>query len=107
MHWFLSPVWWCCPSGSNLSSSMVAQTRRDALPVQLPLNATKPLPTSADEAQSHLEEADRAGRLAPLRRYFATAREVQYDLSDEARQRLVDEFVQMRKRDPTFGERIG
>ena len=36
--------------------------------------------------------------------YIATAREVQYDLSDGARQRLVDEFVQMRKKDPAFGE---
>ena len=63
--------------------------------MQLPLNATKPLPASAAEAGALLAEAERSGRLEAIRLYLSTARAVEYDLSDAARQRLVDEFVQV------------
>ena len=91
------------PVPVNLPVLVLSTSRsilRDALPVQLPLNATKALP-SPDEVRAALAEAERAGQLAAVRSYLAAA--APYDLSDAVRQKLVDEFVQIRQKDPSFG----
>ena len=93
------------PVPVNLPVLVLSTSRsilRDALPVQLPLNATKAMP-SPDEARAALAEAERAGQLVAIRSYLAEAAAAPYDLSDAVRQKLVDEFVQIRQKDPSFG----
>ncbi|KAG1662753.1 hypothetical protein FOA52_006778 [Chlamydomonas sp. UWO 241] len=73
---------------------------RESLQLQLPLHATREVPGEV-EITEELRQQD--AELKPVRVYLAGAAAGDYELSDDMRARLVDEFVAARKADATFG----
>ncbi|GAX82333.1 hypothetical protein CEUSTIGMA_g9762.t1 [Chlamydomonas eustigma] len=91
------------PVPVNLPTVVLSTCRsilKEALPVTLPLAPSKNL-ASLNEVKALLSE--QLGQLEVVRGYLAAVSSLPYEITEGAKQRLVEEFVIMRQKDASFG----
>eukprot|EP00798_Chlamydomonas_sp_ICE-L_P004636 gene4636-14832_t len=75
----------------------------DALLLGLPLKATVSTMPSKSEIEKAVADAEAQGAMAPVRSFLVASASLAYNLSEEMYQYLQQEFLKIRKENPTFG----